>query len=97
MLTDAQKNDIEILSALDYLPVDIAVLIKVDVSEFLSELEDESSEIYKHYRIGELQVRANANIELMKLAEGGNITAIQTLLKNQKDMRRRKLLRTIEN
>jgi len=95
-LTEEQKQDIERLSALGYLPVDIAILIKVPVSVFISEFENENSEIYYHFRRGEIQVRANADMELMKLAEGGNLTAIQILHKQEKEKRRKKLLYNLE-
>lgn len=76
-----ELSELEKLAALSYSEKDMAMYFNVPYPEFRQDAKTEGTRINYHIRRGKLIIKANANMQLMISAEGGNLTAIQQLAK----------------
>jgi len=95
ILNDEIRSELERLAALGYRLEQMAMYFDFPVSVFRALAADDTSEVAYHIKRGKLTIKANADMELLKLAEGGNITAIQQLAKREKESVVSNLLDTI--
>lgn len=96
-LTDEQKEDLERLAALNYSTKELAICLEIPYDLFRKEADIEGSDIHSHIRKGKLLVKANVDIETMRSAEGGNITAIQQYAKMMRDREFKQMLEDLDS
>ena len=94
-LTDEQLKDIENLGGLNYSPDKVAMMLAVDKDEFLSDFNMSDTDpryiegqIRFHYDRGLLMAQQKIDAANLKMAEEGNLTAIQQY---KKDLRHREI------
>ena len=80
-LTDDEYLELERLSALRYSIFDMAMYFDKPLDLFKQDAKTDGCKIHYHIRRGKLIIRANADMQLMAAAEGGNVTAIEQLNK----------------
>jgi len=68
-LSTEQLEEITKLSGLLIRPHDIAIFLQVDENEFLYEIQNKSSEIFKAFRIGVLKIKIANRKNLIIAAE----------------------------
>ena len=76
-----QQENIRRMSALGYDPEDIAIYLRLDPNAFIKDAFLPGTNVNLLIKEGILITRAKPDIELHKLAEKGNLTAIQQLEK----------------
>lgn len=75
ILSSEQLNDIEKYATVFFSPREIAILLKLDVDEFLFELTDLNSEISLTYTRGKLLSEFKLREQIIKLANMGSPAA----------------------
>ena len=95
ILNDEIKLELERLAALGYRIEQMAMYFDFPVDIFRQLAADDTSEVAYHIKRGKLTIKVNADAELLKLVEKGNITAIQQLQKREKENLVKDLLDTI--
>lgn len=78
-LTEEVTNELENLSALGYSPEQMAMYFDVDKVFFIQAAQNEDSKIYYYIQRGKLMAAAKEQLELLKAAETGNVTASEQL------------------
>ncbi|WP_428663493.1 hypothetical protein [Runella sp.] len=77
-LTNEILLEIEEMAGLFMTPKAISIIVGIEESDFMDELEDEDSAIYKHYYRGHYKSEAELRTAVMRLAKQGSSPA-QTL------------------
>jgi len=86
-LSDEQLADIEKYANLFFSYKEIAILLKISIETFKSEVTDCYSEIYKSYQRGKLISECEIREEIIKMAKFGSAVAqieALKLINNQK-------------
>ncbi len=76
-LTTENYEEIEKLASLNYTVRQIAMYLKVSLSELQKEFEDKESKFRYHYQRGKLISQAKIDMKINESAQGGNMTAMQ--------------------
>lgn len=87
MLTEEEYQMIEDLSAANFAPDRIAIILELNKRAFRSLYFDTSTEVYRRVQKGKTEAQANIAVQLKTSATKGNITAIQQFAKMQDQMR----------
>lgn len=77
-LTNEILLEIEEMAGLFMTPKAISIIVGIDESDFVDELDDADSAIYKHYYRGHYKAEAELRTAVMRLAKQGSSPA-QTL------------------
>lgn len=80
-LTEEQITQLESLAALGYEPADMALIFKLDETQFCKAAADPASNINFHIRRGKLMSVAKEEMAILEKTEKGDITASQQLSK----------------
>lgn len=86
-LTEKQKADIEQMGAINYSLKRLALYLGFNQEEVIREYQDEESDLRYHYDRGQLIAQADIDLEVMKSAKDGNLTATQIYKKSEKQNR----------
>ena len=86
-LTDKQKADIEMMGAINYTIKSVALYLGFDQDDVVREFADTDSDLRYHYERGQLMAQADIDLEVMKNAKDGNLTATQIYKKSEKQNR----------
>lgn len=86
-LTDEQKKMLKNMGALGYQADKISTIMKFDLAELKSQLEDKNSEISKLYVEGADFAAYIIDLKLFEMAQSGDIKAMDKLEKRQKEMK----------
>lgn len=86
-LTDKQKADIERMGAINYSLKRVALYLGFRTEDVMKEYQDEESDLRYHYERGQLIAQADIDLEVMKSAKDGNLTATQIYKRSEKQNR----------
>lgn len=78
-------KEIEEMAGLFMTPKAISIIVGLDMSDFMDELEDEDSAIYQHYYRGHYKAEAELRTAVMRLAKQGSSPAQTLALKLWQD------------
>lgn len=77
-ISTEQLTEIEEMAGLFMTPKAIAIIVGIDESDFMDELDDSDSDLYRHYYRGHYKAEAELRAAVMRLAKQGSSPA-QTL------------------
>ena len=76
-----ELNNIEKYSAQFFSYKEIAILLKLDVDDFIDEVTEAGTDIYNYYQRGKLNSESELREQIIKLAKMGSPAAQQEALK----------------
>lgn len=85
-LSTEELNEIERLAGLFFPPLNIAIVLQVDVEAFLEAWSDQQSPIYARYWCGKLKTEAELRKIILQQAKQGSSPAQTTAMKLLEEM-----------
>jgi hypothetical protein len=87
VFTPEQLENIELLAGINYTIRQIAMYFDISVQLLHNEYKDKESEFAYHFDRGRLMATADVDMQLLKDAKDGNLTAAAMFKKSEKESR----------